>query len=105
AFCDLTTFMSSMADDGDDTDPVSKGKPTDYDGTQVIPLTQHSSDGDTVMDVAAAGEPYILLMYTPDDDSNRATFSGFGDKPAIAAPPANQTVDISQFGDLPGFSV
>lgn len=105
SFCDLATLMSSMTDDMDGNDPVSKGEPTDYDGTQVIPLTQHSSDGDSVVDVAAAGEPYILLVYMPNDDTNRAAFTGFGETPAIAAPPASQTVDISEYGNLPGFSV
>lgn len=104
-FCDLTGLMSTLTDGGNGVDTATKGRSTDYNGTRVIPLTVPASDGDTVLDVATVGPPYILLMYTPADDSNRATFSGFGDKPAIAAPPASQTLDISKFAGLQGFSV
>jgi hypothetical protein len=104
-FCELTGLLAAFTEGEDGAETTAKGRSTDYDGTQVIPLTVHDSEGDTLVDVATVGEPYILAMYTPNDDTNRATFSGFGDKPAIAAPPANQTVDISKYADLPGFSV
>jgi len=104
-FCDLTGLVSTMVGDSDGTDLVSKGRPTLYAGAQVIPLTVQSSDGDSIVDVAATGEPYVLAEYAADDSTEYVAFSGFGKTLAITAPPADQTVDISQFGDLPGFSV
>jgi hypothetical protein len=101
-FCDLTTLMSSLTGA---SGAVTKGRLVEYDGKQVLPLTLHPSDGDTVVYVATTGAPYFLKAYTPNDSSNVATFSGFGEKASIAAPPAGQTVDLSAFSNPKGFSI
>ncbi|WP_329136211.1 hypothetical protein OG552_24055 [Streptomyces sp. NBC_01476] len=103
-FCDLKTLLGSMADAGSEG-TVTKGRVLTYAGEQVQSLTQHADDGDTEMYVAVNGTPYLLRAFTPDDDSNTATFSGFGRATRITAPPAGLTVDISAFGGDPGFSV
>ncbi|WP_405587229.1 hypothetical protein [Streptomyces sp. NBC_01190] len=102
-FCDLKTMMTAASQE-DAGQTVTKGRPIEYRGQRVLPLTQHSpDDGDTRLYVAATGTPYIL--FTEEDTSDTGTFSGFGEMPHIAAPPADQTVDFSAFGDPKGFSI
>lgn len=102
--CDLATLLSDITEAGTDS-TVAKGHATTLGGQPVVPLVQHSSNGDTDLFVAAGATPYVLKAYTPHDSSNLATFTGFGRAAHISAPPPGQTVDISAFGDLDGISI
>ncbi|MYS18687.1 hypothetical protein GA0115240_10022 [Streptomyces sp. DvalAA-14] len=107
-FCDLNTLLdSAKANDGKATS-VTKGRPTAYDGGQVVPLIQKypaddQDDEDTTLYIAATGAPYILKAFTPGDSTNVMTFSRFGRAPVINPPPAGQIVDLSAAG--PGFTI
>lgn len=63
------------------------------DGKKVVVLKQA---GGSTLQVAAEGEPYPLYSETKGDEPGTLTFSGFGEKQAIAAPPS--PLDLSQAG-------
>lgn len=103
--CDLRTMIDSFAGD-DDTGTMTKGHPTTLDGRRVLPIIHRKPGGTTTIYVAATGKPYVLESTTPGGDSPlTAVFTDYGRVPRISAPPADQTVDVSSFGNPDGFSI
>ena len=87
-------FVDELTSSEDDSDDLRKVGPTTVDGTAA---TQYASASDkSVIFIAASGPPLLLKGGTPPD--GLLTFSDYNKDYPFAAPPADQTVDISKLG-------
>lgn len=105
-FCSFDGLLTGMLSDDDEEDSdstVVKGAPTTLDGKQVLPLIEKLPDETDTMYVSTGETPYIVKIEGKGGDSpGYATFSDFGKTPHISAPPASETVDMSDLGIDPG---
>ncbi|UWE12360.1 hypothetical protein [Actinacidiphila bryophytorum] len=108
-FCSFDGLMTDMLSDGeDDSDAeVVKGTPTTLDGQEVLPLVEKLDDETDTLYVTTGRTPYVVKLEGLGGDSpGYATFTDFGKKPHITAPPASQTLNMADLGiDPNGISV
>jgi hypothetical protein len=97
ASCDMDSFLAKMKPNHDSS--TNKGRGT-LDGQPVVTIRQKDASGTSTLSVAAKGKPYLLKVASDDgtQDAVSVRFTDFGAPVHVAAPPANQTIDISAFG-------
>lgn len=97
ASCDMNSFLAKMRPNHDSS--TRKGRDT-LDGQPVVTVRQKDSSGVSTLSVAAKGKPYLLKVASDGAtrDAVSVSFTAFGAPVHVAAPPANQTIDISLFG-------
>ncbi|MGW7369888.1 hypothetical protein ACWGI8_42305 [Streptomyces sp. NPDC054841] len=95
--CDLDEFLDSLSGAPDSGVAFTKGKKTEIDGTDVIPVTGQRAGRTITMYVATEGTPYPVRLNVTSAGAAKASvdFSDY-DKPVpTATPPAADTVDLS----------
>jgi hypothetical protein len=96
SFTDLASVATELLDpDG----TLTKGERKTIRGVQAIGLVESGSEAGTLY-VALQGDP-VPLQLVPEgktDDTGTLDFLDYGKSVDLAAPPADQTVDVSQLG-------
>ncbi|KQX58754.1 MULTISPECIES: hypothetical protein [unclassified Streptomyces] len=104
SLCDLKTMIKEMDEEnkGDRTG-LTRGEDADVDGTAAVTLTKKKGAETTTFYVAKEGKPYVLrVVGAGGKEPGTVTFSEF-DKPlTVAAPPADQIVDMAELAKLGG---
>ncbi len=97
--CDLDKFTRSMPGSPGPDDVIKALPGTRRYGTDVIPLVEDKEEGTTSVYVAAKGKPYALGVEVDEDGETMKMRMSAYDRPVSAvAPPAAQTIDISDVG-------
>lgn len=97
--CDLDKFTRSMPGSPGPDDVIKALPDTRRYGTDVIPLVEDKEEGTTSVYVAAKGKPYALGVEVDEDGETMKMRMSAYDRPVSAvAPPAAQTIDISEVG-------
>ncbi|MDJ0343199.1 hypothetical protein QMK19_13485 [Streptomyces sp. H10-C2] len=99
--CDMKAFLGKMKPNHTSS---TKGGPGAVDGQPVVTIRQKDAAGTSILSVAAKGTPYLVKLASARDGLN-VTFGDFGEPVRVAAPPANQTIDLTLFGGDSGLGL
>ncbi|MER5966147.1 hypothetical protein [Streptomyces sp. NPDC002057] len=104
SLCDLKTMIKEMDDEKkSDRTGLTRGEDADVDGTPAVALTKKKGAETTTFYVAKEGKPYLLrVVATGGKEPGTVTFSEFDKALTVAAPPADQVVDMAQLAELSG---
>lgn len=87
---DVSQFASNFSPSGS----LSKGSVTRFDGVEVVPVVDHSSDGGT-MYVANSGSPYIVALVAPGGNNQGSLHLSQYGTAAIPSVPSG-AIDLNQ---------